>query len=246
MKPLRLNVISDVPQRDTLLAAASRIHGLAVVDSAAEADAIVAYQDQGEWPKELPVLQLGAMSVNPPKNVYPALPNRFDPHAQAVRRRLDAGDLGKPGLVRLHVWNPASDTLDQRNKIDAIDLVLWLVGEEIESSYGTQTQTNQVIHLGFASGAMALIDFYDHLPADDRYRSLTVIGSDGAAYVDDHRDRNLFFASGGMNARPPATGHACLGAMLEGFASCINKRDDATHSQRAYRAAETIVKQLLP
>ncbi len=246
MTPLRINVSSDVPQREALLAAASRIHNLVVVDSEAEADAIVACGDLGKWPKDLPVLQLGELSTNAPTNVYPALPNRFDPHAQAIRRRLDAGDLGKPGLVRLHVWNPASDTLNQRNKIDAIDLVQWLIGEDIESSFGTQSQANQVIHLGFVSGAMALIDFYDHLPADDRYRSLTVVGSDGAAYADDHRDRNLFFASGGMNAKPPATGHACLGPMLEDFASRMNDRDDATHAQRAYRAAETIVKQLLP
>lgn len=246
MNPLRISVSSDVPQRDSLLAAASRIHNLVVVESEAEADAIVAYQDPGKWPVDLPVLQLGELSTSAPTNVYPALPNRFDPHAQAIRRRLDAGDLGKPGLVRLHVWNPASEALDQRNKIDAIDLVLWLIGEDLESSFGTQSQANQVVHLGFVSGAMALIDFYDHLPADDRYRSLTVIGSEGAAYADDHRDRNLFFASGAMNARPPATSHSFLGPMLEDFALCINNRDDAAHAQRAYRAAEAIVKQLLP
>jgi predicted dehydrogenase len=246
MNPLRLHVSFDVPERDAILAAASRIPTLAVVESETEADAIVAFQDLGKWPKDRPVLQLGELPTEAPTNVYPALPSRFDPHAQAIRRRLDAGDLGRPGLARLHVWSSTSEALNHRNKIDAIDLVLWLIGEDIESSFATQSQANQVIHLGFVHGAMALIDFYDQLPADDRYRSLTVIGSDGAAYADDHRDRNLFFASGDTNARPPATGYAHLGPMLEDFASCIRNNGDAAHAQRTYRAAETILKELLP
>jgi hypothetical protein len=34
--------------------------------------------------------------------------------------------------------------------------------------------------------------------------------------------------------------------MLEDFASCIRNNGDAAHAQRTYRAAETILKELLP
>jgi predicted dehydrogenase len=48
------------------------------------------------------------------------------------------------------------------------------------------------LHLGFPVGGMALIDCTRTLPArSDTYYSLTLIGSTGAAYADDHHNTNL-------------------------------------------------------
>jgi len=54
-----------------------------------------------------------------------------------------------------------------------------------------------LVHLGFASGAMALIDRAS-LPGDQPpYFSLSVIGTRGAAYADDHHNRQLLLTERG-------------------------------------------------
>jgi hypothetical protein len=49
------------------------------------------------------------------------------------------------------------------------------------------------VHLGFAGGAMALIDIYSGLPNQQSYYALSIIGSTGAAYVDDHQNMQLLY-----------------------------------------------------
>ena len=83
-----------------------------------------------------------------------------------------------------------------------LDLANWLFGTPPDRVYARAAEPGYLqVHLGFSGGGMALIDVSDDLPPGDGYRSVTVIGSDGAGYADDHRNRNLVFG-GGRRGRP--------------------------------------------
>ena len=56
------------------------------------------------------------------------------------------------------------------------------------------------IHLGFPGGGMAVIDYSRGLPGHADYDSLSVIGSSGAAYADDHHNSHLLYSSDGPRA----------------------------------------------
>lgn len=43
---------------------------------------------------------------------------------RTIRSSLDAGQLGKPGLLRMHVWSPASRPPGDDTKLTAVDLAL--------------------------------------------------------------------------------------------------------------------------
>ncbi len=132
-------------------------------------------------------------------------PLRFMPYQQAVRESLDAGKLGVPGLLRIHHWNAGADCEDGRNLVDAVseltirevDLACWLFDAAPDIVYSTAFSLDKPnrgvqLHLGFPAGGMALIDCSRALqPGSDSYYALTLIGSKGAAYADDHHNTNL-------------------------------------------------------
>ena len=101
-----------------------------------------------------------------------------------------------------------------------LDLANWLFGAPPDRVYARAAEPGYLqVHLGFSGGGMALIDVSDDLPPGDGYRSVTVIGSDGAGYADDHRNRNLVFGGGDAAARDPGEGNLELVAELEEFVS---------------------------
>ena len=165
-------------------AAASHIGAVEVVGPDEHPDALVASAGPVAG---LPTLLVGAIPSAGSGNEFAALPWRFCPQVRAIRASLDAGQLGRPGLLRLHRWSPPGG---EPGTVAAVDLALWLIGEQPDATHRTRSVKNDVIHLGFPSGAMALLDFTDTLPAGDGYHSLCLVGSNGAAYADDHRDRN--------------------------------------------------------
>jgi len=127
---------------------------------------------------------------------------RFLPSSRTIQDRLAAGKFGKPGLVRLHHWFPRSTqpTSFVSQVTAEIDVVNWLLDGLPETIFAvgrtsTRTTLDDVqIHLGYATGAMALIDVAHGLPANSTpYYSLTLIGSTGAAYADDHRNVQLLY-----------------------------------------------------
>ena len=166
-------------------------------------------------------------------------PDRFLPSRQLIRQQLDSGKLGDVGLIRVHRWEPTVGHVSNvpgltrhvenvPHEINGLptglmrdlDLVLWLVGKLPNSihavsrseSHDSQSKFIQV-HLGFPGGAMALIDYSNQLPEGDGYQSLSVIGSTGAAYADDHQNMQLVFRGGNAQAvRAEETGrrHAAL------------------------------------
>ena len=149
-------------------------------------------------------------------------PDRFLPSRQLIRQQLDTGKLGEVGLVRVHRWEPTVGhdlnvpgltrhveiVPHEINGLPTVllrdlDLVLWLVGKSPDSIHAvsrsklndSQSRFIQV-HLGFPGGVMALIDYANQLPEGDGYQSLSVIGSSGAAYADDHQNMQLVFRGG--------------------------------------------------
>ena len=154
---------------------------------------------------------------------------RFLPAQQVLKQRLEAGVLGTLGLLRAHCWRgrsaaAASDLSPAERcralSVPCLDLANWLFAALPESVYARAAAPGYLqIHLGFPGGGMALIDLSDDLPPGDGYRSVTVIGSAGAGYADDHHNRNLLFGGGDAAARAPGEGHLDLAAELEEFAA---------------------------
>ena len=66
-----------------------------------------------------------------------------------------------------------------------------------------------------------MIDFSGALPDSDGYHSLSLIGSLGAAYADDHRNRNLIFSGGSAKAELPGSRDAYIQPMLEDFLDSV-------------------------
>lgn len=162
----------------------------------------------GSWMTGENIASLTAIASKSSVQVAIANPDRHLPSRELIRQQLDAGKLGDPGLIRSHRWEPLDQTLAQPGKalpgalVRDIDLAIWYAGKPANVIYAAETagdgnaarlgRTIQV-HLGFAGGAMALLDYSNTLPAGDAYRSLSIIGSAGAAYADDHQNVQLLY-----------------------------------------------------
>jgi predicted dehydrogenase len=140
--------------------------------------------------------------------VKTANPARLLPSRQLIKRELDAGKLGEPGLIRIHHWD-AKDEMNENDSLPAavlqeLDVILWLMAKSptvvhaLEQGNTAENKQGRYlhIHLGFPGGGMALLDFSSLHPPGDPYRMLHVIGSAGAAYADDHQNMQLLFQGG--------------------------------------------------
>ncbi len=157
---------------------------------------------------------------------------RFEASVRAVRESLQAGQLGAPCLLRIHCWTAmpesasasvASSQSDRREEDLAaqLDLALWLFDRWPETVYATGPRKNAesdlLVHLGFPDGGMAVIDFA-RLPPGGDYYSLHLIGENGAAYADDHRNVSLLYGGGVPQALPVDGNPDAISAMLGAFA----------------------------
>jgi predicted dehydrogenase len=213
-------------------AAASHMDDIEIVEVAA--DAIIT-DDASALTDGMPALLLAGISAN----AFPALPWRFSPQAQSIRSSLDDGQLGTPGLLRLHHWHPGAITMD--TQIAAIDLALWLFDATPDATHHAASAGNRLFHLGFPGGGMAMIDFSSTPAEGEGYHSLSLIGSRGAAYADDHRDRNLIFTGGAANAELPGCKNAFIQPMLEDFLAALSTGESSENARDDYLAARQIV-----
>lgn len=225
--------------QEEFLIAASWIDEIEVVNIDENPDAIVT-DNADIQSNEKPVLLFGSLPIEGIPLIIPALPKRFSPEVIALRESVEAGNLGKLGLLRMHLWNQKeSDEIQEM--VHAIDLALWFFGANPEHIHGTTSAENEVkcslIHLGFKCGGMALLDFTNSLPSGDNYESLSLIGSKGAAYTDDHRNRNLFFNVGAPDAKCPDTSMNFIGPMLEDFTQRIKTGANLESNSKSYNEA---------
>ena len=161
-----------------------------------------------------------------------AHPARFQADHRAVKDSLDDGELGRPGLLRIHQWFSATDGSERSAHagLAALDLALWMFAGLPTHVYAVArpTQTTDLaaaeyaqVHLGFASGGMALIDLAHTLPTGDGYDSLTLIGSLGAAYADTHHNVQLLYGGGHAQAVRTEPDESVAALVLAEFAAAI-------------------------
>ena len=158
---------------------------------------------------------------------------RFTPSIQVIKGYLDSGKLGDPILLRVHRWRSINHDvrpLLAEALFGDIDLALWLFGAKPTEVYAIArgdiddigiTPDYIQIHFGFSSGAMALLDFSTSLPNGKGYDSLSLIGSTGAAYADDHNNTHLLFHGGHPAALISGHGHGHLALELQDFVDAI-------------------------
>jgi predicted dehydrogenase len=158
--------------------------------------------------------------------------DRLEPSLEATQESLVAGELGDPGLVRIHRWSPqGNSSLAAPGILRDLDLVLNVfqsLPQEVyavaRSVLGDSERDYLQVHLGFHGGGMAVIDRSGTLPPGDGYFSFSVIGSAGAAYADDHRNKQLVYR--GEHPSAIGTGSADLGwvGQLQEFCDAIRQQ----------------------
>ncbi len=182
-------------------------------------------------------------------------PDRMLPSRQLIYGELRGTKLGKPGLIRIHRWEStsANRTLDPVKLpvplVRDLDLVLWLTQQFPNIVYAVQrldaqsggnaTGTIQV-HLGFADGGMALVDYADCLPTGDGYQSLSAICSNGAMYADDHPNRQLAFRGGCAQAVPMDEGLFPLVTLLQQFVDGLSTANPSQEGISMWRRVRTL------
>ena len=156
---------------------------------------------------------------------------RFLPSQQVLKQRLDSGKLGELGLLRAHRWYAGTGTGTgaapawQALAAPYLDLANWLFDDRPERVWARTAGPGYAqIHLGFRAGGMALIDVSADLPPGDGYQSVSVIGSTGAGYADDHHNRALLFGGGDPAARNPGEGNHDLAGELAEFTTASTAR----------------------
>lgn len=169
--------------------------------------------------------------------------SRFLPSLQTVKSSLESGVLGAPGLLRIHRWEsretndgePWMQGVLQERVVREIDLANWLFQSPPREIYAVarswSNPSREVsdyvqLHLGFEGGGMALIDYSTTIPRGEGYFSLSMIGSAGAAYADDHHNMQLLFGGRDNNGRNPTAlktqlGYGHLLTQVQEFASAI-------------------------
>ncbi len=184
-----------------------------------------------------------------------AHPLRFMPANVHVRQALDGGELGRPGMLRSHRWMPRRAAADGQRRdhgpqaplavregVHDLDQACWLMGEAPAQIHAAGGAELLHVHLGFDSGAMAVCGVSTGLPPGEGYSSLTVIGSLGAAYADDHHNVQLVYRGGRPQALVADQRALSLRAQLDEFANAIQQQRDPSPSGAdalaALRAAE--------
>ena len=159
---------------------------------------------------------------------------RFLESHRKVKERLVSGDVGAPGALCIHHWEPRTSggaAIDR--VIREIDLANWLFATPPTEVYAVSRGQPEVgsrdhdyvqVHLGFPEGGMALIDHSMTLPPGPGYFSLTMLGSAGAAYVDDHHNTQLLYVGGdNPSALDVGQGHGHIAAQLQEFVDAIEE-----------------------
>ncbi|MBP86397.1 MAG: hypothetical protein CMJ64_06740 [Planctomycetaceae bacterium] len=170
--------------------------------------------------------------------------SRFLPSVRTIKQSLDSGQLGAPGLLRIHRWQSAA--IRATDASTDIDLAIWIFQTLPTQVYavarrGTDDAFEYIqIHLGFPDGGMGLIDVSNALPSANDYFSLSLIGSVGAAYADDHHNQQLLFRGESPVALKTSEGHAARLAEVQEFVDAIHEQREPGVTGADARAAMTV------
>ena len=235
-RALQIAVKLRLPLRELAEAAARRQLGTALAATDQEADAIAtddlatAVEAANERRSVLlfdarpqAISEAGAACERAGTTFMPAHPWRFRPSNLAAVQSLLDGELGSPGLVRIHRWDPNSiNEMTVEAILPEIDLIHWVFGASHLAVHAVRRgQEYLQVHFGFPGGGMAIADFAFGFPGS--YRSFSIIGSRGAAYADDHRNMNLFFTPGSAQAIRTGQGDMHLLAIFREFTGSVRE-----------------------
>lgn len=168
--------------------------------------------------------------------------DRYRPSIQAIQQAARTGQLGQPVLLRMHDWRPrdkspgsiwdrVTDLLDAACWLfDAVPLDIAVLGQPPPNSAADPPDFLQ-IHLGFPLRGMALLSTANALPPGSGYRCVTLIGSAGAAYADDHDQMQLLLQGGSANARRSNEELATMTTQLKEFQRAV-VREPSPGTQR--------------
>ena len=161
----------------------------------------------------------------------PSLLRLNDWRAASTRDRDPTAKIDETKSTR-EAWSPCWQGVAEN-----LEVALWLFGIEPKEIFATSRSSAPddrgvtfsdrgyvQVHLGFADGGMALIGVANTLPPGDGYRSLTLIGSSGAAYADDHHQTQLLYRGGLPSAA--RTSESCVAetSLLRDFLSEVRNQ----------------------
>ena len=250
---MKLALQLSSPREGDFVAAAGRLKQVTLATEGDTYDALVTddpdtAQSAAEWGRHIllhhwdpaGIRSVDAACSRAGANFMPSHPWRFRPSVQALIRSHQRGDLGEPGLVRIHRWRPEPvRSIEPASIIPEIDLILWIFGSAHEAAHAVSRGTDFLqVHLGFAQGGMALADYAWGVAGG--YDSLSLIGGTGAAYADDHHNMNLLFAAGPVQAIRTGQGATDVNALLKEFVMAIDEgRPPAVAARDTLLALET-------
>jgi hypothetical protein len=163
-------------------------------------------------------------------------PLRFQSDVAAVKGSLDAGELGDPGLLRIHCWE-SSDQIAGTRMLADLEIAIWIFNALPNSIYAIgPSEKYQQVHFGFPNDGMALIDVNTALPQGNDYRSLSLIGSHGAAYADDHHNVQLVYRGEHPSAVKTRTEQGARLAQLREFVESIQTDRQPIANRHSYLA----------
>lgn len=183
-------------------------------------------------------------------------PQRARPSRRLIRQHIENAKLGDVGLVRINRSVPAASTDDGETPaarleaalIGDVDLAVWLTGRTPDTVFAVRrpVETDSAdhpeilhVHLGFQQGGMALLTSTSAGDGTDEYESLSVIAFSGAAYADDHQNRQLLFGNGPATALRAEEGDT-LAFLIEEFALSVKGETDPEALLSHWRRIEAI------
>ncbi len=153
--------------------------------------------------------------------LMPAHEWRFAPNVIPVQESRSCGQLGEPGLLRIHQW-ATTQGCPVTLAFHQVDLSNWFFPGHPNSHYSHVTPDYLQLHLGYPDSGMTLIDIAANRPGDRDYYSMHLIGSQGAAYADDHENSHLLLGRTGLHSLiSPANEVMTIRNMLREFVAGI-------------------------
>ncbi|HAT18886.1 MAG TPA: hypothetical protein DCS85_01900 [Verrucomicrobiales bacterium] len=221
----KIQVHVESPRRALYLDAITRMRKVELAEE--NADALVT-DTVGEpslptlldAPEEGDPTQLSDLQGAP---LMPAHEWRFAPNVIPVEESRSQGQLGEPGLLRIHYWLTRKEC-PRTVAFHQVDLAHWFFSSPPDSGYCHAGQNYLLIHLGYPDGGMALVDIATNRPGHSDYHSMHLIGSRGAAYADDHENTHLLLGKAGATALiQPVNAVLTIQNMLEEFVAGIRE-----------------------
>ena len=172
---------------------------------------------------------------------------RYQPSSQTILDRLLAGKLGDPGLLRVHRWRSPSNKPLAEWLFPDLEFAARLFGAKPTEVFALARQDDDAmpgyvqLHLGYPAGGMAIMDFSASLPGGEGYDSLSLIGSSGAAYADDHRNTHLLYGGGDPSTLISGEGNGHVWREIQSFIDAVRENKPSPVGEAECRTTHQVI-----